>query len=164
MLLFAALSSFFVAAVLANLNGLAGFNGRADTPMIEDVTLELDADWYLFPFTNVGVPVPINFIVNTPFTPLTIIQLTDLYCIGDRFVLSSTGGPLFVPLPTTVVTPDLECTISTNNATLAYLSTLWSHAGATLAVPGAQYNFTVTPLVSPFSAGVAAIRFATFAP
>ena len=155
---FATLFAAFVSLVAANFDGSTGRNGpvpKAVDAVLVDQTLVLDADWTNFLFTNVGVPVVPNFIVNTPATA-TVLQVTDLYCSGDIFVIANNG----VLFSFTSVPFGVDCQLSTTNATLALEVPYWS-SGTFALVPLTTYNFTIIPEQSPWSAGQAAIRWIT---
>ena len=132
-------------------------NGVEEKSMLvvnADQTLILDADWTNFTFTNVDVPVSPNFNFFTS-PAISGLFVTDLYCAGDTFAiynngtfLMETSSPLF----------GADCQLRTANASLAFSQNYWSSATVPLA-SGFSYNITIVPTASPWSAGVAAIRW-----
>ena len=153
---FAALLATLVSLAAATFDGPAGRNGlvpKAADAVLVDQTLVRDADWTNFLFTNVGVPVVPNFIINTS-VDLTLIQVTDLYCAGDIFAITNNGAPFLSttdPLGT-------DCQLSTANATLASTLPYWSSFSFGLPTL-TTFNITIIPLQSPWTAGTAAIRW-----
>jgi hypothetical protein len=146
---------FSVALAVENLSGNNGPIEKSADLALMDIPLVLDADWTNFLFTNVGVPVVPNFVLTTPPLP-TLLQVTDLYCAGDAFVITNDG----FYLSATTIPLFVDCQLSTNNATLAHLVPYWSSA-TLLLTPLTSFNLTIIPSQSPWTAGQAAIRWIT---
>jgi hypothetical protein len=147
---------FSVASAIESLSGNNGPIAKSADLALMDVPLVLDADWTNFLFTNVGVPVVPNFIFVTPISPPTFLQVTDLYCAGDMFVVANSGAYLATTTPPLFT----DCQLSTNNATLAHLVPYWS-SFSILLPPLTPFNLTIIPSQSPWTAGQAAIRWIT---
>ena len=153
--IFPALLSLVV-AVLPGLATKNGVNVKSVTAARGDFDLVLDDDWTYFLFTNVGVPVGTNFIAQTAFNQTnTGIELVDLFCSGDRFAVLNNGSLAVITSPPTFGT---DCTLSTANATLALSQPYWSKGRFGLAAD-TMNNITVVPTASPWTAGMAAIRW-----
>ena len=160
MKLFIILPTLYSLALAALPNPVAhnGVDPKSIKVVHTDQTLVLDADWTYFLFTNVGVPITPNFVFTTPLLPpLTQLRTTDLYCAGDMFrLVNNEDGALFG----TDEPFGVDCRLSTGNATLAFSQHYWSR-GIIHLNASTTYNMTLYPTSSPWSAGMAAIRWVT---
>lgn len=108
--------------------------------------------WRLFRFTNVGAPAltRYEFVALTPFN----IEITDIYCTGDIFLVFNSGVPLG---QTSIPEVAPTCLNTTSDPEVALANPAYSSGSGPL--PSGYYNLTITAVVSPWTAGSGAIRF-----
>lgn len=125
---------------------------KVDNSQLKEVSLTGGGlEWNLFYFTNVGVASSNSYgvLLNVP----AILEVTDMYCIGDIFAIMN-GDTLLAY--TSNVTVQSNCPTSTFDPDFAFYSTMWSSV-STLLLPG-FYSIRIVPVSSPFTAGTGALR------
>ncbi len=117
-------------------------------PAFAETPLSVDNSWHYFSFGNVG-----STFSNQPFTftltEAAVLRVTDAYNSGDQFEVFSNGNSLGL-----TSTPTYGHDIGADYAA-AFLSENFSHGQWTLAA--GTYNITGVTILSPYSAGGAAI-------
>lgn len=119
-------------------------------PAVED--MQPTNSWRFFRFTTAGSPAltRYEFLAPKPFQ----VSITDLYCTGDVFTGLNNGILLGqTPIPEGEPT----CLNITLDPEVALKSTAYSSISGTL--PSGLYNITIVPVISPWNAGSAAVRF-----
>ncbi|PJF18411.1 hypothetical protein PSACC_01814 [Paramicrosporidium saccamoebae] len=133
----------------------APVTGSALPTVVGEVLAELGCGWYLFNFGLADTFPRVKFILSSDND--FIMQVTDIQCPGDRFEIIDDGVPIYMtaPLSSSVAK---NCTEKINSPSVAFempdrYSTLFSY------IPAGNHNITIRVVESPYTCGVAAIRF-----
>ena len=135
---------------------LMNTGGIPRSVVFPEVATPTPDEWIRFMFTAAGTPARPRFLFTVNRT--CTLQLVDLNCAGDRFVLHEAQGLLGKPIKSTPTIGD-ECDTVKSDPNEAFddPGQRWSRATSEL-VAGQQYNITILVDASPLRAGIGAVR------
>jgi hypothetical protein len=129
--------------------------GSALPTVVGEVLAEVGRGWYLFNFGLADTFPRVKFILSAENA--FIMQVTDIQCPGDRFEILNDGEPICTTAP---ISPSVaqNCSEKIISPSVAFgmpdrYSSLFSY------IPAGNHNITIRVVESPFTCGVAAIRF-----